>query len=197
MAETRGIPKGVSAVTVFAAGAPRQVMNEWTTEPAEILETFAAEMRTNQLTYSIYPGNYAIVIPAQLRTHLETAGWSKADVAHFLYDRARVRRRDWADVGKRSNVRDRGDSVYRALPTPDHLLVVAAGGPRRWIWRRHPAPTGRKISSGHTSDRRLCGLRCAKRSRLVHRRGRPTDHALRAQWPMAATHQPPGRRRLR
>ena len=41
----RGIPKGLSAVTVFAAMAPRQVMNEWTTDPREILETFAAEMR--------------------------------------------------------------------------------------------------------------------------------------------------------
>ena len=29
----RGLPAEVSAVTVMAAGAPRQIMNEWTTEP--------------------------------------------------------------------------------------------------------------------------------------------------------------------
>src|SRR6516162_8617634 len=54
---TRGIPGGVSAVTVMGAMAPRQIMNEWTTEPREILETFAAEMRANQRNYSIYGGN--------------------------------------------------------------------------------------------------------------------------------------------
>ena len=46
----RGMPVGASAVTVMAAMAPRQIMNEWTTDPKEILETFAAEMRANQLT---------------------------------------------------------------------------------------------------------------------------------------------------
>jgi len=125
----RGIPPEVSAVTVMAAMAPRQVMNEWTTDPREILETFAAEMRANQLHYSIYGGNYAIVIPPQLRRHIEGAGWTKRDVAAFMYERARVHRRQWGDVGKGAIVRDRGERIHTALDSPDHLLVVAAGGP--------------------------------------------------------------------
>ena len=68
---TRGIERAASAVTVMAAGAPRQIMNEWTTKPEEILETFAAEMRANLRHYSIHPGNYAIVVPKQLREHLQ------------------------------------------------------------------------------------------------------------------------------
>jgi hypothetical protein len=96
----RGIPEGLSAVTVMAALAPRQIMNEWTTDPQEILETFAAEMRANQRHYSIYGGNYAVVIPKQLRDHIEAAGWTKRDIAEFLYERARIRRNEWADVGK-------------------------------------------------------------------------------------------------
>ena len=129
LSETRGIPKGLSAVTVMAAQAPRQIMNEWTTKPEEILETFAAEMRANQRHYSIYPGNYAIVVPKQVREHLQNAGWSKADVQKFVFERARIKRKEWADVGKGAVVRDRGESVYAALDTPEHLLVVAAGGP--------------------------------------------------------------------
>jgi hypothetical protein len=125
----RGMPEGVSAVTVMAAMAPRQIMNEWTTDPREILETFAAEMRANQRHYSIYAGNYAIVIPKQLREPIERAGWTKRNIAEFLYERARVRRADWAKVGKGSIVRDRGDRVHAALESQDHLLVVAAGGP--------------------------------------------------------------------
>ena len=125
----RGMPEGTSAVTVFASLAPRQIMNEWTTDPKEILETFAAEMRANQLHYSIYGGNYVIVIPKQLRDHIQAAGWSKQDIAEFLFERARVKRGEWANVGKGSVVRDRAEKVHPALLSPDDLLVVAAGGP--------------------------------------------------------------------
>ena len=127
---TRGIPNdGTSAVTVMAAMAPRQIMNEWTTDPKEILETFAAEMRANQRHYSLYGGNYAIVIPKQLRDIIQAAGWTKRDIAEFIYERARVRRGEWADVGKGAIVRDRPNKIHTALESPDHLLVVAAGGP--------------------------------------------------------------------
>jgi hypothetical protein len=129
LAQLRGMPPGASAVTVMAAGAPRQIMNEWTTEPKEILETFAAEMRANLRHYSLHAGNYALIIPKQLREHLQAAGWSKTDIAAFIHERARIPRREWADVGKAAVVRDRGDSIYPALESPDHLLVVAAGGP--------------------------------------------------------------------
>ncbi len=129
LAEHRGVPKGASSVTVMAAGAPRQLMNEWTTKPEEILETFAAEMRANMRHYSIHPGNYALIIPKQLREHLQAGGWTKADIATFIHERARIHRREWADVGKGAVVRDRGDSVYTAMDSPDQLLVVAAGGP--------------------------------------------------------------------
>ncbi|WP_421996645.1 hypothetical protein [Reyranella sp.] len=129
LAETRGIPREASAVTVMAAGAPRQIMNEWTTRPEEILETFAAEMRANLRHYSIYAGNYALIIPKQLREHLQAAGWTKADIAAFIHERARIHRREWAEVGKGAVVRDRGDSVYPAMDSADQLLVVAAGGP--------------------------------------------------------------------
>ena len=123
------IVRGLSAVTVMAALAPRQIMNEWSTDPKEILETFAAEMRANQRHYSIYGGNYAIVIPKQLRDHIEAAGWTKHDIAEFLFERARIRRKEWADVGKAAIVRDRPEKIHTALESPDHLLVVAAGGP--------------------------------------------------------------------
>ena len=129
VAEMRGIPADVSAITVFAAGAPRQIMNEWTTEPEEILETYAAEMRANMRNYSIWSGNYVIVVPKQHRDHLRTAGWSKSDIAEFIHRRARIKRGEWAKVGKGAVVRDKRDTEYCALPSPDHLLVLAAGGP--------------------------------------------------------------------
>ncbi|MEM7542297.1 MAG: hypothetical protein AAF384_12045 [Pseudomonadota bacterium] len=129
LAEERGVPQYASAVTVMAAGAPRQIMNEWTTEPAEILDTFIAEIKASMLHYSIWAGNYAIVLPPQLRAHFDAAGWSKADVRDYVFEHAKVHRHEWAACGKGAVVANKGDREYRALVSPDHLLVVAAGGP--------------------------------------------------------------------
>ena len=129
LAEDRGVPREASAVTVMAAGAPRQLMNEWTTKPEEILDTFCAEIKANLRHYSIYPGNYAIVIPPQLRTHFDEAGWGRKEIQQYVFENARILRREWADVGKGAVVGRRGDQEYPALPDPEHLLIIAAGGP--------------------------------------------------------------------
>lgn len=118
-----------SAVTVMSAMGPRQIMNEWTTDPAEILDTYVAEMQANMRNFSIWAGNYAIVVPPQLRAHFDAAGWSKADVRNYVFEAARVRRSEWADVGKANAVAGKGDREYAALTEPDDLLVIAAGGP--------------------------------------------------------------------
>jgi hypothetical protein len=129
LAAERGIPAGRSAVTVLAAGSPHQLMNEWTRDPRELLETYAATMRANLLTYSIWAGNYVIVVGRQHRDVLHAAGWSKRDVREFIHERARVKREDWRSVGKGVVVGSKGDNVHTALRSPDDLLVVGAGGP--------------------------------------------------------------------
>ncbi len=119
----------VSAVTAVASMAPRQIMNEWTSKPEEICDTISAEIRANQLHYSIWAGNYVVVLPPQLRQHFIDAGWSKADIQSCVFDRARVKRGSWKEVGKGSVVKDRADREYPALESPEELMVVAAGGP--------------------------------------------------------------------
>ncbi|PYR85625.1 MAG: hypothetical protein DMG18_05435 [Acidobacteria bacterium] len=131
LAQEREIPEGQSAVTVMAAGAPRQIMNEWTADPEQILETFAAEMRHNMLTYSVWAGNYVLVIPKQLRDLLVAAGWQKRDIREYIFRSARVIRSEWAKVGK-ANIVDRSGGPmqeFTALKEPTDLLIVAAGGP--------------------------------------------------------------------
>ena len=127
------VPPTEAAVRACLKGAApppdHLIGNEWTTDPEEILETFAAEIRANMRQYSIWPGHYAVIVPRQLRDHLVAAGFTRTDACRRLQERARIRRREWADVGKARVVRDRGDTEYRALPDPEHLLLVAAGGP--------------------------------------------------------------------
>jgi hypothetical protein len=126
----RGIPAGTSAVTVMQVESPHQIMNEWTHDPKEILDTYAAAIRSNMLTYSIWEGNYAFVIPKQHREIFAAAGWSKQNIREYVFAVARVKRGDWRTVGKAAVAgRKDEDKVYRALRSPDDLLVVAAGGP--------------------------------------------------------------------
>ncbi len=129
LAAERGVPAGRSAVTVLAAGSSHQLMNEWTRDPRELIETYAATMRANLLTYSIWAGNYAIVVGRQHREVLQAAGWSKRDVREFVHERARVTRGEWQSVGKGAVVGRKATDVHTALRTPDDLLVIAAGGP--------------------------------------------------------------------
>jgi len=131
LAQERGVAAGTSGVTVMACESPHQIMNEWTKDPEELAETFAAEIRHNMLTYSIWPGNYTIVIPKQLRELFVAAGWQKKDIRDYIFRAARVVRRDWVTVGKK-NIIERGKGPaqeFTALRSPDDLLVVAAGGP--------------------------------------------------------------------
>ena len=130
LAAERGVPAGASAVTVLAAESPHQVMNDWTRDPRDLLTTYVAAIRANMLTYSIWAGNYALIVPKQHRHVLTAAGFSKKDVREFVFEGARVTRREWRTVGKGAVAgRKDEDAVYTALRSPDDLLVVAAGGP--------------------------------------------------------------------
>ena len=147
LADERGAPAHASSVTVMAAGAPRQFMNEWTTRPEEILDTCVAEIRANMRHYSIWPGNYAVVLPPQLRAHFDAAGWTKADVREYVFRHARVSRGEWADCGKGSVVGAHAGREYAALREPGDLLVVAAGGPAGGFGAVIPSWYGSKSSA--------------------------------------------------
>ena len=80
----RGVPAGTSAVTVMAVESPHQIMNEWTHDPKEICDTYAAAIRGNMLTYSIWEGNYAVVIPKQHRDIFAESNWTKANIREYF-----------------------------------------------------------------------------------------------------------------
>lgn len=130
LAQERGVPEGTSAVTVMSVESPHQIMNEWTHDPKELLDTYAAAIRANMLTYSIWEGNYAVVVPKQHRQTFTAAGWGKREIREYIYETAQVKRAEWRAVGKAAvaGLKDE-ERTYRALRSPDDLLVIAAGGP--------------------------------------------------------------------
>lgn len=126
----RGIAAGTSSVTVLAVESPHQIMNEWTHDPKELLDTYAAAVKSNMLTYSIWEGNYAMVVAKQHRDIFAAAGWTRQNIREYMFERAQVARKQWRDVGKGAVAgRKDEDRMYRAFRSPDDLLIVAAGGP--------------------------------------------------------------------
>ncbi|NYT62065.1 hypothetical protein H0A66_06995 [Alcaligenaceae bacterium] len=126
----RGLPVGTSAVTVMSVVSSHQIMNEWTHDPKAILDTYGSAIRTNMLTYSIWAGNYMMVIPKQHRQIFAAAGWTKQDIREYTFEIAQVARKEWRSVGKAAvaGLKDE-EQIYRAFRSPDDLLIVAAGGP--------------------------------------------------------------------
>jgi hypothetical protein len=58
------------------------------------------------------------------------ANWSKQNIRDYLFEAARVARKEWRTVGKAAVAgRKDEEQIYRALRSPDDLLVIAAGGP--------------------------------------------------------------------
>ena len=126
LAEERGVPPGASAVTVLAAGAPRQLMNEWTTAPEEILDTYASEIRANMRHYSIWPGNYARDRSAAAARAPERAGWSKTDIASSSKGARACAAANGPRAARAVGGRERGGSEYVAF-----VARGRAGGRRR------------------------------------------------------------------
>ena len=142
-------------MTVLAAESPHQVMNEWTHDPREILDTYAAAIRANMLTYSIWEGNYAMVVAQQHQQIFAAAKWTRENVREYIFETARVQRKDWRTVGKSAVApRKNEDRVHHALRTPDDLCRAAAGPPAvsasscAVVRKEIAAGTGNDLSSG-------------------------------------------------
>ena len=161
----RGMPPGASAVTVMAAMAPRQIMNEWTTDPREILETFAAEMRANQL--------HLLDLRRQLRDRHPQAA-ARAHPGRRLEQAGRggvpVRARAGAPrrLGRRRQGRG-GARPGRQGASGARLPRRSAGGGRGRaggrLRRRHRPVDGQQDQGRDGGDRRLRRLRAAETRR--------------------------------
>ena len=137
---------------MLAAESPHQVMNEWTSDPREILDTYAAAIRANMLTYSIWAGNYALVIAKQQRDTIAAAGWSKRDIREYVFEPARVRRGDWRTVGKAAVAarQDEDAGLHRATLArrPARGRRRGPGGRLRRRWCRRGTGRSRSPSPG-------------------------------------------------
>lgn len=127
----RGLDRSQSAVTVAAGEGPRQVSDHHSRGPEGILAGMADALSAAG-TFNFQSASGVVVAIGQ--EHMRTiadAGWSKRDIQKFLYENAR---RSVAER-KRLGIEDgelgaADESTYRRMVrSPEHVLVVAAGGP--------------------------------------------------------------------
>jgi hypothetical protein len=111
-------------------------MNEWTTRPRKSSKPLPRKSRQYAALLDL-AGN-AIVVPQQLREHLENAGWDKTQIAEFVHRRARIFRREWAEVGKGAVVRPRRQRIC-SDGKPGSAVGDCGGRSSRRVWRGHPA----------------------------------------------------------
>ena len=124
----RGLPREASAVTVYAAEGPHNVLSHYG-ETAEAVVVALAD--TMAALGSFSPGESFIVLAPEHVQILARDGWTKPRLREALYARARRTRADLKRGGKLAGAVEPGDEtvwVHRGLGPEDIHLVVAGGG---------------------------------------------------------------------
>ncbi|HEY7677231.1 MAG TPA: hypothetical protein VIG69_09175 [Candidatus Methylomirabilis sp.] len=127
--EERGLPRGSSAVTVFAGWGVHQFSDHLSRTAEGILGTAADSMRALGTGNCVGQGECVLLLCPEHRDTIAKDGWDKKAIRGYLFNHAR---RSLADL-KRGNQKpgavEPGDEE-KMIPfarTPDSILVVAAG----------------------------------------------------------------------
>jgi hypothetical protein len=124
----RGFRPEQSAVTVMAAEAPHQFYNQLSSSDQVILTTLCDDMRISGNT--IGQPQYAIVLAGEHMRTIAADGWSKADIRKFVFEHthnavAHLKRTQRLA----GSIKPEDQTTLRPLvPSPEDILVVAAGG---------------------------------------------------------------------
>jgi len=125
---TRGLPRETSAVTVFAAEGPHNVLSHYG-ETAEAVVVALADAMAGLGSFS--PGESFIVLAPEHVQILARDGWNKPRLREALYARARRTRADLKRGGKLAGAVEPEDETrweHRGRGPEDIHLVVAGGG---------------------------------------------------------------------
>jgi hypothetical protein len=124
-----------SAVTVHCGEAPHNVHDMESAAPAPILDKVASAMATlGQNNAVISQGEYVVALCPEHAATIAAAGWTRRDVASYLYERARlpagVLRDAFAARAWAPWMESVGDTdLLPMTASPDQIRVVVVGGP--------------------------------------------------------------------
>jgi hypothetical protein len=126
----RGFKKETSAVTLFAAEGPNQIQNHVALNPENILNTIADRMRALGSFNMGGDCECAVIICPEHYETIVREGWTKEGVREFLYENACRPLADLKRGGLNESPLEPGDEkqMVRAVSSPEHILLIMAGG---------------------------------------------------------------------
>ncbi|MGH9245446.1 MAG: hypothetical protein ACRD29_14250 [Acidimicrobiales bacterium] len=123
-----------TTVTLVATEGPRQVANHLNPDAEGILRTFAAAMRS-PATFSVGKGGQVVlVLGPEHTTALVEQGWSRRATREYLARESRIAPAELEaagvliETGAQHDMTTGPDGKLPAVPGPDDIFVVTAGG---------------------------------------------------------------------
>ena len=148
----RGFALDESTVTLVCGEAPHCITDNYNTEPRALLFGYADSMATLGGNNLSSQGEPVLVMAPEHAAYIARAGWSKADVKRYLFEKAR---KPWKHVGVRGKSKgptfpvwvDRTDpeASVPILTHADALILIVGGGEGQksmWI----PTPGAQTLS---------------------------------------------------
>ena len=126
LAEYKGFRPGSSAVTMVAANAPLQLETHGDREPEGFLTAAAHAM----LGLGPSLSELVLVISQELMAYVAASGWSRAQVAEFLYEKTLRSAGEWDQWRRMDRLSPDADRerLTGCVSGPDRITVVPAGG---------------------------------------------------------------------
>ena len=126
----RGFQPDESTVTVFASEGVIQIYNQLSNTAEQLLLPFADAMGNLGSMNIAGQAQLIVIIGGEHCVTLRKNGWSKAQIREYLYEKSRRKVSDIKAAGRLAGpVHPGDDSRWRhPVPSPDDILVVAAGG---------------------------------------------------------------------
>ena len=137
----RGLTRETSAVTMLCAEAPHNI-NDQKSHTAQMYLGSAASSMSNLGSNGLYRSGlkceHMLLIPAEGANWIAEQGWSKADVASFIYEKARKPIREMRDRGgwdmsplpKFVDMND-DDAMVPIVNRAQDILIMVGGGHQR------------------------------------------------------------------
>jgi len=124
----RGCRPDESAVTVMAAEAPHQFYNQLSNTAEGVLTTLADDMRISGNARG--QSQYVVVLAGEHMRTVAADGWSKADIRKFVFEHTQNTVAHLKRTQRLAGpIKPEDEITLRPLvPSPEDILVVAAGG---------------------------------------------------------------------
>ncbi len=148
----RGFARDESTVTLMCGESPHCITDNYNTDPHALLFGYADSMATLGGNNLSSQGEPVLVMAPEHAAYIARAGWSKADVKRYLFEKAR---KPWKHVGVRGKSkgptfpvwvdRTNPDASVPILTHADALILIIGGGEGQksmWI----PTPGAQTLS---------------------------------------------------